>query len=607
MPIRQLPTHLINQIAAGEVVERPASVLKELLENSLDAGATRIEIDLEQGGVALCRVRDNGVGIPREELDLALSRHATSKIASLEDLEHVASLGFRGEALPSIASVARLALTSRAAGAEGAWTVAADGGPGGVPAPAAHPAGTTVEIRDLFFNVPARRRFLRAERTEFNHARVVAERIALSRASVAIQLRHNRRVIFDLPAADDRAGREARLAALCGEEFVGHALYLETGASGITVRGWIARPTFSRAQPDLQQLFLNGRAIRDRGIASAVRSAYRDVLYRDRWPAWVIELEMDPALVDVNAHPAKHEVRFRDGRAVFDAIRRAVESALAVTRPGGVAASPATTGQQSPASYRVPLADQGLPAAGNAVQRSLSLGRAGAAGRLDGWRALAGVPAPGLAAPGGAVAEDGTASSGIPPLGYALAQLHGLYILAQNATGLVIVDTHAAHERVMLERLREAMRTDGLKPQQLLVPVTVAVSAHEADRAEAGAGELAALGLEVDRTGPDRLLLRAVPAALAEADLAGLLRDVVAGLAAPGGAGEALGGRVDDLLANMACRAAVKANRRLDLAEMNQLLRDMEATDRSDQCNHGRPTWTELGIGDLDRLFARGR
>jgi DNA mismatch repair protein MutL len=595
MPIRELPPHLVNQIAAGEVVERPASVLKELLENSLDAGATRIEVDLEQGGVALCRVRDNGVGIPREELGLALSRHATSKISSLEDLEHVASLGFRGEALPSIASVSRLALTSRAAGADRAYTVAADGGAGGEPAPAAHPAGTTVEVRDLFFNVPARRRFLRAERTEFNHALAVAERIALSRASVAIQLRHNHRVIFDLPAAADRAGREARLASLCGEEFVSHALYLETAASGITLRGWIARPTFSRAQPDLQQLFLNGRAIRDRSIASAVRSAYRDVLYRDRWPAWVIELEMDPALVDVNAHPAKHEVRFRDARAVFDAVRRGVESALAATRPGGVATSPVIAGHQPPAAYAEAAGYPVPPAAGLAVQRSLSLGRAGTAGLLAGWQALAAVP-------GGAVAE-----GGIPPLGYALAQLHGLYILAQNATGLVIVDTHAAHERVTLERLREAMRNAGLAPQRLLVPVAVPVSEAEADRAEAAAGELSALGLEVDRAGPDRLLLRAVPAALAGADLAGLLQDVVAALATPGGHGEVLAGRVDDLLANMACRAAVKANRRLGLDEMNQLLRDMEATDRSDQCNHGRPTWTELGIGDLDRLFARGR
>ncbi|MCC5794450.1 MAG: DNA mismatch repair endonuclease MutL [Chromatiales bacterium] len=608
MPIRQLPPHLVNQIAAGEVVERPASVLKELLENSLDAGAGRIEVDLEQGGIALCRVRDDGAGIPQHELPLALARHATSKIGSLDDLEHVTSLGFRGEALPSIASVARLAITSRTAGAATAWQLVAEGGPPAAAQPAAHPAGTTVEVRDLFFNVPARRRFLRSERTEFMHARSLAERIALGRRNVHMILRHNGRVVFDVPAAHDRPGEEARVAALVGSEFARNALYLEQAAGPLALRGWIARPSFSRAQPDLQQLFLNGRAIRDRGIAAAVRTAYRDVLYRDRWPAWVLDLALDPALVDVNAHPAKQEVRFREPRAVYDLVRRSVEAALADTRPGaGGAARPLQAPgvlDRTAASAVTRAGWQDRLALGPAPARfSVRDGAAMAAalGALHAEPRASETARPGEPTPADQPGPD------LPPLGFALAQLHGLYILAQNSAGLVIVDAHAAHERVLLEQLREGMRRDGLKPQQLLVPVPVRVSPAEADRVEAMADTLSGVGVVLDRTGPDRVLLRALPAALAGVDPEVLVRDVVSTLDTAEGAGSLLGGQLDALIGNMACRAAVKANRRLGIDEMNRLLRDMEQTERSDQCNHGRPTWTVLSIAELDRLFARGR
>jgi len=586
MPIRELPSQLINQIAAGEVVERPASVVKELVENSLDAGARRIEVDIERGGAGLCRVRDDGVGIPPEELALALARHATSKIASLDDLEHVASLGFRGEALPSIASVSRLRLVSRSAGDRGAWAVEA----GAEPVPAPHPPGTTVEVRDLFFNTPARRRFLKTERTEFGHVQRVLERLALSRFTTALRLTHNGRVVLDLPAADARSAETARVGRVCGTAFAEHALYLERDAGGLSLRGWLARPTFSRAQPDIQHLYVNGRAIRDRSCSHAVRTAFADVLFHGRHPAFVLYLDMDPEAVDVNAHPAKQEVRFRDGRAIHDFVRRTLESALADTRAGaaGQAAAPA-----APAVM-----------AGSA-QRGLGLGP-----RAEG----AGV-AERLAAYGRVLAEPGTAGSArasepsesVPPLGYALAHLHGAYILAQNGQGLVVVDAHAAHERVTYERLKAAYGTAPIPSQPLLVPETLDVTQAEADCAEASTEVLATLGFTVDRSGPARVTLRAVPVLLADARPAALLGDVLADLAGAAGAAERVHRRIDELLASMACHGSVRANRRLSIDEMNALLRDMESTERSDQCNHGRPTWTQLSLADLDRLFARGR
>jgi DNA mismatch repair protein MutL len=585
MPIRQLPAHLVNQIAAGEVVERPASVVKELLENSLDAGATRVELELEDAGIRLCRIRDNGSGIPRDELPVALARHATSKIGSLEDLEQVATLGFRGEALPSIASVSRLVLTSRHRDAESGFTVAGeDGGPGPV-APAAHPPGTTVEVRDLFFNTPARRRFLRSERTEFAHVRATIDSIALSRGSVALRVQHNQRVILDLAAAGSIAELAARIARVCGDDFVRNALYFARVAAGMALRGWIARPTHARSQPDLQHVFLNGRAIRDKLLAGAVRAAYRDVLYRDRWPAYVLYLDMDPAWVDVNAHPAKHEVRFRDPGNVRDFVRRAVEEALA--------------GQGSAADHPSPIGSftAGTPEPATAA---LALG-------VPGWRSID-PPVTAVrdggrdyVAPAAAQPE-----SSHPPLGFALAQLHGIYVLAETAEGLVVVDAHAAHERITYERLKTAIRESVVQSQALLLPDVLEVTEAEAELASHHNALLDRCGFDLRRTGPDRLTLCAVPAMLVGDDTASLVRRLVAGLHDDLTFDELLG-LLDRCLADVACHASIRANRRLTIDEMNSLLRDMERTPRSEQCNHGRPTRVALSLPELDRLFARGR
>jgi DNA mismatch repair protein MutL len=595
MPIRLLPPQLINQIAAGEVVERPASVVKEVLENSLDAGARRVELDIEQGGKALIRVRDDGIGIPRDELALALARHATSKIASLEELEQVASLGFRGEALPSIASVSRLSLTSRTGADAAGWRVGGDGSESvPEPEPAAHPQGTTVEIRDLFFNTPARRKFLRAEATEYKHIEDVVRRIALSRFSVAINLAHNQRQQWRLPAAETREQREQRLARLCGQPFIEHSLYLEHAAAELRLSGWIAQPTFSRSQADLQYFFVNGRVVRDKLISHAVRQAYQDVLFHGRHPAFVLYLELDPAAVDVNVHPAKHEVRFRDSRLVHDFLFRALHEALARDRPahnagapepfggsGGGAAAPATAAfasRQQPMPLRV-------------------------AEHVHAYAALHPSPA---AAPPAAQASADTDAGAPPPLGYALAQLHGIYILAQNAAGLVLVDMHAAHERITYEGLKQACDDEGLRAQPLLVPVTLAVSEREAALAEEAAAVFADLGLEIDRLGPERLVVRQVPALLRQADIATLVRDVLSDLAEHDTSTRLHEAR-NAVLSSMACHGSVRANRQLSSAEMNALLRDMERTERSGQCNHGRPTWVQLRLDELDRLFLRGQ
>lgn len=577
MPIRELPAHLVNQIAAGEVVERPASVVKELLENSLDAGASRIEIDLEEAGIRLCRVRDNGTGIPGTELSLALARHATSKISDLGDLEQVATLGFRGEALPSIASVSRLTLTSRHRDAAGGFLVAGPG-PAAALSPAAHPPGTTVEVRDLFFNTPARRRFLRSERTEFAHVRAAVERIALSRGSVALRVRHNERVVLDLPAAAADSELAARVGTICGGDFIANALYVQHEADGFVLRGWLAHPNHARSQPDLQYLFLNGRAIRDKLIGGAIRAGFRDVLYRDRWPAFVLYLDMDPAGVDVNAHPAKHEVRFREPGRVRDFVRRTVETALAQGRATPVPAMPAAA----------------IPSYSPQTNLGLSHGSPRAPALIRD------------AAPAVRVSVAAATESHLPPLGYALAQLHGIYILAQNATGLVVVDAHAAHERVTYERLKDSIRQARVEIQTLLIPPALEVSEREAEAVERHGELLERCGFLLSRTGPGRILVRGVPALLASADLESLARELVAGLHEHTGAEDLLG-LVDRALAGTACHTSVRAHRRLSVEEMNQLLRDMESTPRSDQCSHGRPTWVQHSIADLDRWFSRGR
>jgi len=584
MPIQQLPSHLVNQIAAGEVVERPASVVKELVENSLDAGARSVQIDIVAGGQKLIRIRDDGKGIRKEELALALSRHATSKISSLEDLEAVASLGFRGEALPSIASVARLTLTSRVEGADAAWQVESDGGKTSAPAPAAHPAGTTVEAHDLFYNTPARRRFLRTERTEFGHIEKWVRRLALSRPEIAFTLTHNQRTSLNLPAASTQEAQRQRIAKICGESFAGQCVYLERETEGIALAGWIGLPTFNRSQPDLQYWFVNGRSVTDKTLAHAVRHAYRDVLFHGRFPAYVLNLAMDPAGVDANAHPAKHEVRFRDGRRVHGVVSQAVDVALRETRPGGHGVTPIPM-------TRVSVFGQGsmslsTPPSESSVRESLAAYRAMAAD----------------------VAPHGEPSSGddVPPLGFAVAQLAGVYILAENREGLVVVDMHAAHERIIYEKLKRGYDDRGLVRQPLLVPETIAVAESEADLVEQSGDVLVTLGLVVDRSGPTSLTVREVPALLHSADVESLLRDVLADLAESGHSNR-VADASDDFLATMACHHSVRANRQLSLAEMNALLREMENTERADQCNHGRPTWTTITMSELDRLFLRGR
>ena len=589
MPIQQLPDHLINQIAAGEVVERPASVVKELLENSLDAGASDVQIDIVAGGQKLIRIRDNGAGIHKDELRLALSRHATSKITSLEDLEAVVSLGFRGEALPSIASVARMTLTSRTIDQDTAWQVDADNGELGTPRPAAHPPGTSVEVHDLFYNTPARRKFLRTERTEFGHIEKWIRRLALSRPEVAITLTHNRRAVLVLKAADSDDGRLARVSKICGDAFAGQAVFIERETDGIALSGWLALPTFNRSQPDMQYWFVNGRSISDRTLSHAARHAYRDVLFQGRFPAYILSLTLDPAAVDANAHPAKHEVRFRDSRRIHGVVSQTLELALRDTRPGGHSITPLPAGPQPGVFHQGSMQLQSSPRPGmSAVRETLAV-----------YDRFAG----GGAALATQVAEhDGE----IPPMGFALAQLGGVYILAENRNGLIIVDMHAAHERIVYEKLKASFDDQRIVRQPLLVPVSVSVSENEANKLESSQDTLEMIGLVVDRTGPTTLVVREMPGLLKDADAEALLRDVLSDLSEAGQSN-----RVEDIchdyLATMACHNSVRANRALTIDEMNALLREMETTERADQCNHGRPTWTAISMTELDRLFLRGR
>ncbi len=594
MAIRVLPEHLVNQIAAGEVVERPASVIKELVENSLDAGARRVEVDIEAGGARLLRVRDDGIGIPEEEVGMALARHATSKIDSLDDLEAVASLGFRGEALPSIASVSRLSLVSRAAGGDTAWRVSADNGTVSEAVPAAHPQGTTVEVRDLFFNTPARRRFLRTEKTEFQHIDRAVRRLALSRFDVQFTLTHNGRSVMHLPAATDGAGRLRRLAQVLGERFAAECIEVEREAQGIALAGWLALPTYSRSQADLQYSYVNGRGVRDKVLMHAVRHGYRDVLFHGRHPAYVISVSLDPARVDANAHPAKHEVRFRDSRSVHEFVFRSVEEALADTRPG---ARQGTAVVAAPATLQ-PFRQSAMPLASGQ-------GRAAAEPLAD-YAALSGEAEPGTASPAAGAEAIAAGADTVPPLGYALAQLHGVYILAQNADGLILVDMHAAHERITYERLKRAFDDRNVVRQPLLVPRAVDVSRAEADLAEEHARAFRDVGLAVGRHGPESVVIREIPTLLAASAAEELLRDVLADLAEHGTSGR-IADHVDELLATMACHHSVRANRAMTVPEMNALLRAMETTERADQCNHGRPTWTALSLRELDRLFLRGQ
>ena len=619
MPIQLLPDTLISQIAAGEVIERPASVVKELVENALDAQSGKIEVELERGGCGLIRVRDDGIGIDPQEMPLALARHATSKIASLEDLERVLTLGFRGEALPSIASIARVSMLSRAAKQPHAWSMEVqDGGAsstvGGspvgrrTPMPASHPLGTSIEVRDLFFNMPARRKFLRSESTEYQHTVRMLERLALSRFDVTFSLLHNGKTIWSLPPAMSAAERLQRVAKLCGTEFAAHVLEVRYEADDLRLSGWLALPTFSRSQSDLQFSFLNGRFVRDKLLAGAVRLAYQDTMFHGRFCAYLLYLDMDPTQVDVNAHPQKLEVRFRDSRRIHEFVFRTLERALADTRPNAASAGSGHSGWL--------MAGAGAPAAPTDTQGAIAhqahfrLPAAPHPRALDAYRAFL-TPAAALAANVAESAAGGMHAPGVQtrgaeaPLGYAIAQLHGVYILAQSVDGMVLVDMHAAHERIVYESMKKLLAGETAQ-QHLLMPETLQVTPAQADVGELHAAEFAQLGFALERMAPDRLALRAVPSLLAGRDPGGIVRDVLSDLLEHGQS-RRVQESINHLLATMACHAAVRAQRNLSLPEMNALLREMEGTERSDQCNHGRPTWVRLSLHDLDRLFLRGR
>ena len=601
MPIRILPNELIDQIAAGEVIERPASVIKELVENSLDAGAHRIEVDVERGGVGLMRVRDDGGGISADELPIAICRHATSKIAALDDLTAITTLGFRGEALPSIGSVARLRLISHPTDADRAAEIVVDGGTTTPVRPAAHPPGTTVEVRDLFFNIPARRKFVRSAPTETGHIARLLERLALSRPDVSFRLRSGERVLLDAPAPTREPAGEERLAQVLGKELIASLISVNHISGPVQLTGWVALPTASRAQPDQQFWFVNGRSVRDKLLASAVRLGYRDVLYHGRHAAYVLHLALDPQLVDVNAHPAKREVRFRDSHQIHEFIFRAIERTLAATRPEA-GATPAASAHTMFAGTVARAA--AAPAWSGSGPAGFDPGSV--SGALPFHTPHAPVPSrdPWMLAQ--AVSEPAPAVVGHLPLGVALAQLHGIYILAQSDEGLILVDMHAAHERVLYEKLKADRGAGPPASQLLLEPLIVTVKPHELDAVLEDPAPWERAGFEIDSVGPASLALRRIPALLASDRVTDIVKSVIEDLARDDGLHH-LDAAADRFLGTLACRTAIHARRRLTLPEMDALLRQMEATDRANQCNHGRPTWTRLTLGELDHLFLRGR
>jgi DNA mismatch repair protein MutL len=623
--IKLLSPRLANQIAAGEVVERPSSVIKELLENSLDAGATRLDIDIEDGGISLMRVRDNGGGIEKDDLPLALSRHATSKIYELDDLEAVATLGFRGEALASISSVARLTLLSSTNEESAGWQVVAEGRDMETEvSPAPHPRGTTVEVRDLFFNTPARRKFLRTEKTEYTHLEDIVKRLALSRFDVAFNLRHNGRAIYAWRAGDTQLEQERRVAQVCGPAFMENALFITMERNNLRLWGWVALPTFSRSQADLQHFYVNGRSIRDKLVSHAVRQAYQDVLYHGRHPAFVLYLEVDPANVDVNVHPTKHEVRFRDNRSVHDFIYSSLHHALAKVRPEdsleknashtendlisptpqGLAVGEFGAQENLPLRSSTPnISATGSQHYSTPHQYQSNYSRPNVSGVSEQLKTYGNLMQS-SSTPTATFPESG--DDNIPPLGYAIAQLKGIYILAENTQGLILVDMHAAHERITYERLKESFTNGGIQAQPLLVPESIAVSQKEADCAEEHQHTFKNLGFELQRAGPESILIRQIPVALNRSRVDQLVRDVLADLIEHG-TSERIQHHINEILSTIACHASVRANRKLTLPEMNALLRDMEATERSGQCNHGRPTWLLQSLDELDKMFMRGQ
>lgn len=633
--IRSLDPRLVNQIAAGEIIERPASMLKELIENALDAGATSIDIEVENAGVKRLKITDNGHGILKHDLAMALSRHATSKIENLTDLEQIATLGFRGEALPSIASVTRMTIKSREQNAEQAWMVSSDGNNRASEAvPVAHPVGTTIETRDLFYNTPARRKFLRTDNTEFKHLDQVVRKMALSRFDVAFKLSHNGRVVLHLPTvpADD----PRRIKMVCGDNVPDNSVYFEDQREDMRLSGWAGLPSFSRSQADMQYFFLNGRLIRDKTIVHAVRLGYQDVLFHGRHPVYVLYLEMDPAGVDVNVHPTKHEVRFRDSRSVHGFIFRALQKQVGAS--AGETGS-LTVDHESGAATPKPIFSSSVPNHSTAInntpaeaqisqQNSIPYQNNSASNALTqqqireqiaGYKTISdsvfrpnSENATSIIDDVESNAENNISSvatkepSEIPPLGYALAQLKGVYILAENAQGLVMVDMHAAHERITYERLKQARNESKVQQQPLLVPVTIQVSETEMAAWLEQANLFAGLGLDIEQMDETVLVVRSVPDMLAQADVSQLVRDVLSDLVAHEHSSR-IEETIHEILSSMACHGSVRANRLLSIAEMNALLRDMEATERSGQCNHGRPTLVQMSLSQLDGWFKRGQ
>ncbi|MBR7799421.1 DNA mismatch repair endonuclease MutL [Undibacterium fentianense] len=618
-PILALPDHLISQIAAGEVVERPSAVVKELLENALDAGATNITVRLEEGGVKRIAIIDNGRGIPADQLPLAMQRHATSKISSLEELENVATLGFRGEALASISSVAVLSLTTRTADAPHAWQIE-----NGKVTPASGAQGTTVDVQDLYYNTPARRKFLKSEQTEFGHCAEVVRRIALARPDVSFSLSHNGKIVdhWNISAIDKRS------ATILGEGFAAARLPIDESAGPLRLHGFIGLPTASKGRADSQYFYVNGRFVRDKLLTHAVRAAYQDVLHGDRYPSYVIALDLDPALVDVNVHPSKIEVRFRDSRAVHQFVFHAVNRALAQTSATafGTVPGPATAGIAENGELRSRLPWIGgeqtsfstqfaTPAFSESGTRTASpIGGAAYDYQFMQQRAqVAGIGQSteqyGALFSGNSsvnIGASSTSSTDEHPLGFALAQLHGIYVLAQNSKGLVLIDMHAAHERILYEQLKNALDENAMPIQSLLIPMTFHADAVEVGTAEENQDILQSLGFDIAAISPTTLAVRAVPALLKNADAQSLARDVLREVREFGGS-RVLIDRRNELLGTLACHTAVRANRSLTIVEMNALLRQMEQTERADQCNHGRPTWVQLGMSDLDRMFMRGQ
>ena len=611
--IRQLDSRLANQIAAGEVVERPASVVKEVLENALDAAADKISIDIELGGVKQIRITDNGTGIAREDLSLALARHATSKIASIDDLEAVATLGFRGEALASIASVSKFSITSNTTDQPSKGHVArCEGRDMRVSvAPAAHPQGSTLEIRDLFYNTPARRKFLKTERTEFARIEEVVKRTALARPDVSFVLSHNGKVTHRMPAGTSEQDLQRRVIGICGEGFAHQSVVVDRVAHGLSLRGWVGLPTFSRSQADLQYFFVNGRVVKDKVITHAVRQAYRDVLYGGRHPAYALFLELDASRVDVNVHPTKHEVRFRDSRSVHGFVFSTLGRALAEVRPedqtNSANLSEIASAQFEQVSMGLETPRQALTTGvyGVAEHSSETLEPSRSFERFSSGLSDRGTFNSGVGSAGAHRVSENQAAE-VPPLGFAVAHLHGAYIVAQNAHGMVLVDAHAAHERITYERLKAARATQTLASQPLLVPSALSLSSSEMAAFEEFSSEFLRLGLVIDSAGEGSVVIREIPVILARDNAERLVRDVLSDLSEVGHS-DRLAARMDEILATMACHGSVRANRSLSLAEMNALLRDMEITENSGQCNHGRPTWVQLSHDELDKLFLRGR